>query len=263
MTARNFDYFQYSLPQEPAKRYADAAVAILKEIKEKYPSFYKQFRRPSEVLTLSGVRAFDTYHELGKDAAPGDIAGLKSLFKKFDVLLIEETFEVCNERNEDHRYSLVHTGALLDIPHRYGHLPKPGWIAPNLKALERDGDFSLWWLIWQQVVAGRASQSRGDELLRSWLRHDFLAVHHLTFGILLGYPGEAICSALYETEQDYDKGRIVDADIQYARAFDGPRPVYSYLREIADNPQIQAHQKLWSGILTEVYGVIEPDIVTK
>src|SRR5215469_15270158 len=105
---RNFNYFKYFLPEEPVQTYIDNAITILTEIKNQYPQFYKYFICPSEVLTLSGVRAFDTYYELGKDAKPDDITGIKKLLKKHDILLLEETFEVCNEWNEEHRYSLVH-----------------------------------------------------------------------------------------------------------------------------------------------------------
>lgn len=257
---RNYKYFQYSLPSEPPKHYVNNAISIIKDIKVYYPQFYKHFICPSEALTLSGVRAFDTYYDLGKDADPADIEGLKKLLKSHGILLVEDTYEIVRESNEEHNYSLVNTSALLEIPKHYGHLPPPGWNPPNLAAIDKDTDFYLWWFIWQFAITSHAPL---DKTMREWLKKDPLAFHTITFGILLGYPGEAISSALYETEQDYDNGRVCNAKIALASAIDGAQPVYSYLKDVEENQHIKKHEELWSNILEGVYAMLEPKLASK
>jgi len=260
MMDRNFDYFKYILPAEPVQTYIKNAIATLTDIKSSFPQFYKHFICPSEVLTLSGVRAFDTFYELGKEADRKDIDGIKELLKSHDVMLVEDIYEIANHRNEDNLYSLVNTSALLDIPKHYTHLPPPGWTPPNLKAMDKDADFYLWWFIWQFAIAGNRDP---EPPLSDWFKKDHMAFHDITFGILLGYPGEAICSALYETEQDYDEGRVLQANISNAALFEGARPIYNYLRDVADNPHIKNHEKLWSNILKGVYETLEPDAIVR
>jgi hypothetical protein len=257
---RNFNFFQYKLPSEPVQTYIDNALSILVEIKTRYPKFYKHFICPSEVLTLSGVRAFDTYYELGKSISKKDIEGLKQLLKKHNVLLLEENFEICNERNTEHRYSLVHFESMFEIPKLYRHLPDPGWTPPNLAAHNIDTNFFLWWATWKDAITLRNSWERP---VLEWLQRDPWTAHNITFGILLGYPGEAICSTLYDTGKGSDKGQCLRANIKYGTALDGAQPIYDYLKEVADNPNIKDHEKLWSDILTGVYMVLEPQIITK
>jgi hypothetical protein len=68
---------EYSLPAEAPELYAERAIGILQQIKQQFPEFYPKFIAPSEVLTLSGVRAFDTYYELGTEAIPKQIDSLR------------------------------------------------------------------------------------------------------------------------------------------------------------------------------------------
>ncbi len=65
----NYEYLEYSLPEEDVESYISRAVKILKDINTLFPEFYDSFRCPSEVLALSGARAFDTYYELGTGAS--------------------------------------------------------------------------------------------------------------------------------------------------------------------------------------------------
>jgi hypothetical protein len=254
---RNYDYLRYSLPTETAGVYSQKAIKILREIQDQYPDFYIRFRCPSEVLTLSGVRAFDTYYELGADAKPSDIRGLKALLKKHNILLLEHTFPMNGLANEQNDYSIVNVGEMLKTPERYGYVPFK-WVPPHFELMENDRDFFLWWAMWKQSIEGDPNMGT---LMAEWFKNDHLAAHNVTFGMLLGYPGEAICSALYETEEDYDQGLIQQANIQCSNVFDGAVPIYSYHKELSDNRHIVAHQKLWSDILKNVYAELEPEAV--
>lgn len=243
-----YDFFQYRLPEGAADEYAQRAVKILQEIQAKFPELYTSFKAPSEILTLSGVRAFDTYYDLGEEAIQKQITGIKALLKKHGILLLEADFLPANDVYSDHQYSLVHMEALRDLPNRYGHIP--GWRSLHIEAMKQDFDFMTWWhLFWQK---GIAAEERDNETIRKWLRNDWWAPHNISFGMLLGYPGEAIVSYLEESEDsEVATARILHADIP-----DTAQPMYSYLSSLANNVNIVAHEKLWSEILGKVYNML-------
>lgn len=251
---RNYNYFAYTLPDEPTEAYINRALLVLRDIKDQFSQFYEHFRCPSEVLTLSGVRAFDTYYELGKKASREEINGLKALLKNHGIMLLEEDFPFGDEASPDNRYSIVHIDALNDIPNRYRHLPEPGWKQPDFTKLKSDLDFFLWWGNWQRNIL---LVRKLDTTCQTWLANTSWMAHDMTFGILLGYPGEAICSALYQTEEDDRAGRVIGAKITSAHKFDGAHPVYDYLDDVKDSPVITDHQALWSAILEGVYLKLE------
>lgn len=203
---------------------------------------------------MSGVRAFDTYYELGKEASRAEIEDLKALLKKYGTVLLEEDFPFGDEASADNRYSIVHISALNDIPNRYKHLPKPGWKQPDFTQLENDLDFFLWWENWQRSIL---LVKKLDMTCKDWLTNSSWMAHTMTFGVLLGYPGEAICSALYETEVDGKSGQVIEAKITHANKFDGAQPIYDYLKGVEDSPVLASHQALWSSILDGVYLELE------
>jgi hypothetical protein len=270
MPAPRYDYFKYHLPPEPAETYAKRAIAILQEIRKRWPKFYLQLRAPSEVLTLSGVRAFDTYYDFGKTAPQKDIADLSAYLESHGILLVLETYPFIGEQNREHNYSLVHQSALADIPNRYGFVPE--WQDLHFAGLHCPTDFFLWWLFWKDRIGG--TYGRIKKMPAAW-SNNWSHIHDITFGMLLGYPGEAICSVIRATNQktgsydvlfEYDmapeeiqkyqaNGTLVmhSADIAHVDKFDGAQPRYDYAAALQKNPHIRAHQTLWSGILTEVY----------
>jgi hypothetical protein len=240
-----YDLFQYKLPEGSADEYAGQAIQILQEMKIEFPEFYDEFKIPSEVLTLSGVRAFDTYNGLGESATKEQIAGIKALLRKHRILLLEEEFLPANDTSDDHQYSLVHLDALDDLPNSYAYIP--GWKPFYAEAMKQDFDFMTWWqLYWQK---GIAVEARDNKHIQKALQHDWWVSHNISFGMLLGYPGEAIVSCITENEND----KITDARIEHVDKFDGPKPVYVYHAFLANHPNIVAHEKLWSDILMKVY----------
>lgn len=77
---------------------------------------------------------------------------------------------------------------------------------------------------------------------------------HIAYGILLGYPDRAIVDYFNEQyEKDAFAPPLIDADIRGAKYYDCPQPVYSYHRNLLNEPTIVTHEKLWSQILTEYY----------
>ena len=254
--AQNYEYLGYALPTGTSDEYATNALLILAKIEKQFPEFYDSFRCPSEILTLSGARAFDTYYELGEGISAQKITDLKKLLLSHGIVLLMEAFPFGNEPEleTDNRYSLVHVEAFYDMPNRYHHMPKPGWDKPNFTKLTNDNDFFLWWGNWQRsiLLVPELDATIKDLLaISSWTAHD------LTFGMLLGYPGEAIISFGFETEAISDAGQNRNAKIKHAEKFDGAHPVYGYLDVVENHPNIIGHEKLWSDILEKVYSKLE------
>jgi hypothetical protein len=245
----DYSYLQYTVPKESATFYADKAKRILKKIKEKYPDQYEIFRNPSEVLTLSGVRAFDTYYELGKGLSDEYVAGLKEFFESEGVLLLEETFPSVDAENPNRYFSLLNLEAYNRIRQDYKNIPG-SWISFVPDTTQPDYGFSIWWYIWQAQIATHAS-FRNIEL-RSLFATDCLMQHTMSFGMLLGYPGEAIWSSI--AADDSREAGYVWAKIMHADKYDGAQPKYEYQKDLGSHKNIVVHEKLWSDILTMVYG---------
>jgi hypothetical protein len=240
---RRYDYFKYQLPDKSATHYANNALKILREIKREFPDLFHIFRAPSEILTLSGVRAIDAYNRLGRiDAAT--ITGIKGLLMQHHQLLFEEAFSVVNGKDRDNLFLLVNLDALATLPKTYGYIPC--WQKPVIRHTQDGKDFVLWWELWKIDLSQRLVEDTKLPV-GVWLK-DSYAPHNMTFGMLLGYPGEAIASSLWGEED-----KLMEARIKYAREYTGPVPIYDYAQELKDNPNILAHEKLWSEILTKVY----------
>ncbi len=244
--------FNYQLPPQSSQDYASRAIPTLQALRKSFPKLYKKnFRCPSEVLTISGVRAFDTYYDLGNEASAGLRKELEAFFAEYGILYLDETAEVLGDKNEEGKYSLVNQDALKDIPNRYGYIP--GWTQYGPRKMQRYEDFALWWLVWQRQVA---MLKRRDTKLPLDTVDLIAASNDVPFGMLLGYPGEAIMASILIPDMWDEYGKLAQARIAYGSAFDGAEPIYSYPKELADNPNIMAHETLWSEILEQVYAAL-------
>lgn len=83
---------------------------------------------------------------------------------------------------------------------------------------------------------------------------DSESLYHIVFGILLGYPDEAIVSSVKSwNENDPFAEPLIEADIRGARYYSCPQPIYQYPRHLVTNKLINEHESWWSSILKEYY----------
>lgn len=251
----NEDYLLYQLPPYTAEHYAKNAIEILTELKNTFPELYTPFLLPSEILTISGVRAFNTYYELGEEVDEKRVNQLKKFFQSKGILLIEDTFPVVYEQNKTRAYSLVHIESLYDLPNRYKKLSANdnplSWNKPDLEHITHETDFWLWWFMWQFRIANNAN----DATVQKWRAQDGGYFQNLTFGMLLGYPGVAICDNLDAVNDESLASELIHASISHSDT--GARPVYDYQSNNKNNSTILNHQALWSAILSSVYKSID------
>jgi hypothetical protein len=241
----DFDTFNYTPPPHPADYYAEQAVAVLQAIEHVDRSLLPYVLPADIVLTLSGVRAHDTHIAFGAKTPEAAIRKLQNTLGGYSLTLFPNRSEY-QEVNEDQTvYYLVHHVALNEIPELY-HLPC--WITPHTPfTLDR-------WLSWSYIIESQiyAAIKKG-QLPKAWANVNHVA-HHIRYGVLLGYPGEAIASFCWH----YAKAgkRFIDmpeAEIEFATHYHAATPTYAYHASLAKDQNIRAHSALWSDILRLVY----------
>jgi hypothetical protein len=83
-----------------------------------------------------------------------------------------------------------------------------------------------------------------------------IQIMHIASGVILGYPQKAILSTVdsYVIEPDEFGPHDINADIRGGDYYYScPQPIYSYPRPFATDPDINAHERLWSKILMDFY----------
>lgn len=79
-------------------------------------------------------------------------------------------------------------------------------------------------------------------------------INHVAFGILLGYPDEAIVGSTKDWQEDDPFAEpLIRADIRGATYYICPQPIYDYPRRLVSDLEITTHEKLWSKILKDYY----------
>ena len=173
---------RYSMPKETASLYVGHALRILKDVENSLPKALPYMLRADAVLTLSGVRAFDTYLSF-EDLTEINIDNLIRILGGQGISLFSMLSEY-DSRGAD-IYNLIHDEALGKIPEQY---TLPGWS--NFRKPFTFDRFTAWCGLVQDNLAWAMQE---DKLPSKWLK-DYWSPHNIRFGVLLGYPGEAVTS---------------------------------------------------------------------
>lgn len=240
-SSRDYSALHYRLPTEPADTYADRALTILQDFSRSHPKLLPYLLSSDLVLTLSGVRAYDTYVTF-EGSSKKAIKQITDFMSDHGLSLFAEIsdYEVPTEY-----YHLLNHSALEKLSERYD---LADWFNPKPPyTMER---FAVWSYHIEYLLRHHMSEG---VLPREWLT-DYLAAHDIRLGMLLGYPGEAIAACCWiATEGDGAWSTAVSADIAYHDAYHSAWPTYFFSEDIQDLPVIRQHQQLWSDILTAVY----------
>lgn len=232
----------YTLPPQRPKSYSDSALRILRQIENKFYNVLPVFLRADVVLTLSGVRAYDTYiDDLGKLLTKKRLSELIGLLSSYGLHLEPEISEYKMFKQLGTTYYLINEKALKNIPKNY---KIKEWVDPNPPyTYDR-------FLLWSYVVETRLHQSMVNENLPGLWSNSYWAPIDIRVGMLLGYPGQAIVSYV---EAGAIPDNLLSSDIAYFGSYDAAYVGYEFSRELEHNPSITRHQKLWSEILIAVY----------
>ena len=242
MSADTYNTFSYSLPQGLVTMYAQNALEILQAVGDLNTAALPLLLRADVVLTLSGVRAFDVYMDDPNDFLTAkEVSRLTELLQSYGLHLESQRSEYSTKSDEKFSYYLVNTSALKRIPAQY---KLKAWIEP--KAPYSFDRLMAWaYLVEKQIYAAIYS----NELPNKWAT-DYWAPHNIRFGVLLGYPGEAIASLFDQTSES---AQLIESTIAYYDIYHAAHPIYVFNSELKANQNIIDHQRLWSDILVKVY----------
>lgn len=225
----------------------DHAIEIFSAISEQLgPRYVAYWTLPNTVLTLCGARAYcdgvfwDNDDKGLLEVWRKELAESLEVVKKQTAIICSETsieqvqsgskyasFELITR--DGLHYALTHTNLLN---------------ATSLDEVEAQTSA-------QQILGKLTANLQSHPEFEKYSREN---LHHIAFGILVGYPDTAISeSVLYWDNNDPFAEPLIDADIRGASYYMCPQPVYAYPRHLVADAAIVAHEKLWSGLLKDYY----------
>jgi hypothetical protein len=244
------DQLNYQLPTVSPDEFAAKADALLSECAQDFPSLLPYLLEPSNLLAIAGLRAESPYVMLGDDGQNSSLVQSKrfQLFlRKYGLALVQEYFDY-GEGSPTPIYFLINLQALHNLPRTYG-FNESWWLGDPIEL-----DY-LNYGNWYTQTQSRLVQLMEDgQLPNMWLR-DWWAPHNILFGMLLGYPGVAVCSSC-DAEASYRVTNEVPDTVQIEFAYPeniGAKVSCDVLRADAGSPQIRHHRKLWQAYFDLVY----------
>jgi len=225
---------------------AQTAIDILVQLRDKVgPATLAYLVTPNSILTLSGARAYCDgvfYHSSKKQLTQWtaemaqSIEALKSIT---DIYFAEAKVDKSTSKESYAGYDAVFMQGLK-------------FVFGNTK-LVNDGASELTQqrLTGEKLVDAICLLLKHDERFKKYSNEN---LNHMAFGILVGYPDKAILGSVSDWEKDDPFAEpLIDADIRGSWYYICPRPVYSYSRHLVTDPDINAHERLWSTILKDYY----------
>lgn len=237
----------YSLPNISAEKAAQDAIAILDELASIDGAFLFYCIQPSNILALAGLRAQSPYNEFHPDFGPEKQHMLEEILHKqdFEIMLENDTY------SGDTRYIFLlnNVKAFHDLPIQY-EIPGLKWVTPH--KLDDFTDFFLWS---EHIQGSLVRLMEANTLPKDWLL-DWWAPHNIRFGMLLGYPGQAISSFCWN-----ESGHIQDEHLEHQLGllapfrgkYGGTDIDFDYPSSLKGDATLVAHEKLWADVLNAVY----------
>ncbi len=245
-----YGIIKYRLPTEGAATYAGRALDILQSLEAVVPECLPLFLSSNSLLTLSGVRAYDAYDAFYDYLDEAQIEKVVQVLKDKGVVVLRIDASFTTYPDPDKQFELVHVEAFRNLWTTY-ELPRDSNVADVIEAdIPIDNAHLVAWMYFIEHELANAMDNRA--LPRAWM-NDWWAPHHARVGMLLGYPGKAIESLLWEGSLIEAGEERMDAEISHAGNYFAAWPVYNYKLSLKTDPEIVAHQKLWSDILELVY----------
>jgi hypothetical protein len=186
---------RYHLPQHNAQRYAEQALIVLKGIEAQAFVTLPTFLSANSVLTLSGVRAFDAYHEFYDYVDEHTAARAGQVLKSHGVHLEYGDRLFNMNRNPSFRvFELLHETGFHELWDTYEF---PRGVENKTISLTFPYD-AVHTVAWSETVDDVLARAMNSGLLpKAWL-NDWYAPLNIRFGMMLGYPAKAIESILWE-----------------------------------------------------------------
>ncbi|MGH7237951.1 MAG: hypothetical protein ACREGF_05440 [Candidatus Saccharimonadales bacterium] len=203
---------------------------------------------PNVILTLSGARSFCDSVFYSRNAAQRAkwLAGIKQT-----MLVVEQHLNL--------RYYIIE-----DAKNNQGY-PYVGYDLVTEQGLEKLSKQTK--LLSNDIqIAGKTAKKILADIMENLASNANLQglsktnLQHVAFGLMLGCPDVAVVEAakFWQKEDESPNQEnldedLIDAKIQGAGFYPCPQPIYAYPRRLITNPEIVAHEQLWSKILKDFY----------
>jgi hypothetical protein len=241
------DSLQYHQSPYTVTDHAAEADAILEACAQEFPKLLPFLLEPSNLLVLGGMRAVSPYVTFGSHDRMANSPEFAAMLQRFGLCLIREEANY-GPASEQPVYLLIHTGAFEALRDQYHAVQT--WWAPKPKVYDRLNYTD--WYTYNMLEC--EMQFENGKLPEQWLAN-WWAPHHLCFGMLLGYPGAAICS-LVTSDMVYKQlgvpPRMEEITFNYPEN-NGAPVSYDVQKTDAGSKQITAHRKRWQSFFDMIY----------
>ncbi len=244
-----YGIIRYNMPKESAEHFAGQALTVLKDLEKNAFPALPTFLSANSILTISGVRAFDAYHEFYDYVDRHQAALAAKTLKEHGIHLEYGSRSFNMDKDPSYRvFELLNETAFQKLWDTYEF---PQYVTNKDISLKFPYD-TVHTAAWVETFDAELARAMDSGILpKAWL-NDWYAPLNIRFGMLLGYPGKAIESILWEAIGLQHEEEL-NAKIEHHDSYYAAQPIYSYAKSLQNDPEILAHQTLWSNILTKVY----------
>jgi hypothetical protein len=191
MSKMDFKELGYQHGSANVSEAVQRAVVVIDDIFHVVPGALPFVMDPSAVLLFSGMRAESPYHMFGDIINEKQVNRFEEVIARHSIYRFTETLSQESAYPGGEAFSLNNLNTLNALPEKYVCI-RNFWEPLSTNPSFRCG-FIGWTFALERALA-RSMES--GELPVAWL-NDWWAPHNLRFGMLLGYPGEAISSSLW------------------------------------------------------------------
>jgi hypothetical protein len=241
------DALKYHQSPYTVTDHAAEADAILEACAHEFPKLVPYLLEPSNLLVLGGCRGVSPYVTFGKHDRMARSPEFIALLHRFGLRLILQQ-QNYGQKEKTPMYMLIHTGAFEALVDHY-HGVKDWWA---VKPKAYDYFNYLEWYTYN--LTGCEFAFEEGKLPAEWLT-EWWTPHNVCFGMLLGYPGAAICSLATADSVTRTLGvrpDMVTVTFEYPET-PGAQVTYDIQRDDAGSRQILAHQKRWQTFFDMIY----------
>jgi hypothetical protein len=253
-----YDEFEYAIPSLDVKEAVGRAVNMLKAVESLDSGSLFYIIQPSNILALAGLRAQSPFNEFDPSFTKDRQLALRDVLKKQGYNLLSENTDSNVNRAF---FSIMCRSAFDQIPQSYEVVQSLSFWE-DLKDLGDQEKYLKWR---ERIQQSLKLQMEKGGLPESWLLDEWSAFN-IIFGMLLGYPGQAI-SSLCWIEADYAESQLEEPfesiEMPYQGLYCGAEVSYEYAHELKGSTEIMSHQKLWVSVLRGVYEVFSEDRLSK
>jgi hypothetical protein len=246
---------EYVLPSVDVKAVIEQVIRTLETISKLDGGCLFYVIQPSNILALAGLRAQSPYNEFEPSFSIERRTSLATALKAFGCSI---RFEKPDHEEDSNLFSIMSQRAFDEVPQRY-RVIQAYW--KNLKQFEDSSDFEKWS---SEFEASLKVAMEHNILPKQWLL-DPEASHNIRFGMLLGYPGQAIASLCWLDVQrkNNTEQQELTATLPFQGLYCGAHVNYVYASELKNNSEINAHQRLWANVLSGVYAIFSEAKLSK